>query len=202
MREYETIYIVRPDATEDMVAGTAARLRGAVEKTEGKVLQIKSWGKRKLAYEVRKQLKGIYIYSRYLGEQDLVAEVERTLRMIEAVIKYQTVKLGEGVDPDSREAEEDDLGANMDEEAVEAALTSPDAAAMMEPPTYSKPTEAPAAPEAVAPKPEAEADAVTPKPEAEADAVTPKPEAEAEAEPEANAEAERADDEPEKPEVE
>src|SRR4051812_27313752 len=66
-REYETIYILRPDSTTDVIAQTNQKIRGVVEAGGGTLLKFDNWGKRKLAYEVKKQLKGIYLFFSYLG---------------------------------------------------------------------------------------------------------------------------------------
>jgi small subunit ribosomal protein S6 len=66
-REYETIYILRPDSTNDVIAQVNGKVRGLIETGGGTLLKVDNWGKRKLAYEVKKQLKGIYLFFAYLG---------------------------------------------------------------------------------------------------------------------------------------
>ena len=104
-REYETIFILRPDTANDGVAQVNGRLRAIVDQMGGKVLKLDNWGKRKLAYEVRKQLKGIYLYWRYLATSGTVEELERNLRMLDSVIRYYTVKVDEDVVADARPTE-------------------------------------------------------------------------------------------------
>src|SRR5262245_28896682 len=104
-REYETIFILRPDTANDGVAQVNTRLRGVLDQMGGKVLKLDNWGKRKLAYEVRKQLKGIYLYWRYLATSGTVEELERNLRMLDSVIRYYTVKVDEDVVADARPTE-------------------------------------------------------------------------------------------------
>jgi small subunit ribosomal protein S6 len=104
-REYETIFILRSDTPNDGVAQVNTRLRGILDNMGGKVLKLDNWGKRKLAYEVRKQLKGIYLYWRYLATSGTVEEIERNLRMLDAVVRYYTVKVDEDVVPDARPSE-------------------------------------------------------------------------------------------------
>ena len=70
-REYETIYILRPDSTNDVIAQVNQKVRGVIEAGGGNLLKIDNWGKRKLAYEVKKQLKGIYLFFSYLGQAGL-----------------------------------------------------------------------------------------------------------------------------------
>jgi small subunit ribosomal protein S6 len=101
-REYETIYILRPDSTSDVIAQVNQKVRGVIESGGGTLLKIDNWGKRKLAYEVKKQLKGIYLFFSYLGQAGLLEEVERNLRLTDSVIRYYSVKIAENVDPAAR----------------------------------------------------------------------------------------------------
>jgi small subunit ribosomal protein S6 len=104
-REYETIYILRPDSTSDVIAQVNQKVRGVIESGGGTLLKIDNWGKRKLAYEVKKQLKGIYLFFSYLGTAGLLEEVERNLRLTDSVIRYYSVKIAENVDPAARTSE-------------------------------------------------------------------------------------------------
>ena len=101
-REYETIYILRPDSTSDVIGQVNTKARGVIEGGGGTIIKVDNWGKRKLAYEVRKQLKGIYLFFSYLGMAGLLEEVERNLRLTDSVIRYYSVKIDENVDPAAR----------------------------------------------------------------------------------------------------
>jgi small subunit ribosomal protein S6 len=123
-REYETIFILKPDVTNEVIGATNSKIRGVLEAGGGTLLKIENWGRRKLAYEVKKQLKGIYVFFRYLGDPGLVEEVERNLHLTDSVIRQYSVKIGENVDPATRVSEvTDELFANAsvpgpDEEAI------------------------------------------------------------------------------------
>src|SRR5207248_4094275 len=98
LREYETIFLVRPDLAEDLVDKIVERLRGVVHRDGGKVIKVENWGKKKVAYEVKKHLRAIFIRFLYLGSTHMVAEFERNLRMTDDVLKYQSVKIADEVD--------------------------------------------------------------------------------------------------------
>ncbi|HVK88588.1 MAG TPA: 30S ribosomal protein S6, partial [Kofleriaceae bacterium] len=66
-REYETTYILRPNTTNEGVAEVNARIKGIIEGMGGKIIKVDNWGKRRLAYEVAKERKGIYLYWQYLA---------------------------------------------------------------------------------------------------------------------------------------
>lgn len=105
MREYETIYILRPDTTNDRVAEINTKVRGIIEGMGGKVLAVDNWGKRKLSYEIQKELKGIYLFWKYLAGSDVVPEFERNMRMLDAVIRYMTVVADRDINPNERASE-------------------------------------------------------------------------------------------------
>ncbi len=107
LREYETIFLVRPDLAEDLVDKIVERMRGIVHRDGGKVIKVENWGKKKTAYEVKKNLRAIYLRFLYLGSTRQVAEFERNLRMTDDVLKYQSVKIAEDVDAASRAVEAD-----------------------------------------------------------------------------------------------
>jgi small subunit ribosomal protein S6 len=101
-REYETIFILRADTANESIAQVNARLKGVIESMQGKILKCDNWGKRKLAYEIRKQLKGIYLYWQYLATAGTVAELERNLRMLDSVVRFYTVKVDQDIDAGAR----------------------------------------------------------------------------------------------------
>jgi len=127
-REYETIYILRPDITNEVIGQVNVKIRGVVEAGGGTLLKVENWGKRKLAYEIKKETKGIYLYYRYLGDTSLVAEIERTLRLADAQMRYLSVKLADDVVAEERAIDE---SAQVDflAKAEEAARAIAEAAA-------------------------------------------------------------------------
>lgn len=100
LRKYESFFIVDPDLPEDAYQGVAQKFRGVVESGGGTVLTYVPWGKKKLAYPVKKKSYGYYVLMEFASGPHLIAELERTMRIDERVLKFITVKLEDGFDPE------------------------------------------------------------------------------------------------------
>jgi small subunit ribosomal protein S6 len=107
-REYETIYILNANTPNEGVAEVNTRIKGVIESMGGKVLKVDNWGKRRLAYEIDAERKGIYLYWLYLAQPGVVEEAERNLRMLDNVLRYLTVKVDENIDVGARPSEIDE----------------------------------------------------------------------------------------------
>jgi small subunit ribosomal protein S6 len=97
-KEYETIYILRPDVDADTADKVQGRVAEVVARENGKLLKVEAWGRRRLAYPVSKHKKGVYVYVKFVGKGGLVHEVERNLKLQDSVLKFQTVLTNEDVD--------------------------------------------------------------------------------------------------------
>ena len=134
-REYETIYILRPNTSNEGVSEVNTRIKGVIEGMGGKIIKVDNWGKRRLAYEVAKERKGIYLYWLYLAQPGVVEETERNLRMLDSVVRYLTVKVDDNIDVSARPSEIDESSYDKaaqtaaDEEDMFLSRGSEDAAA-------------------------------------------------------------------------
>jgi len=93
MRKYETIYILQPDLSEDEIKVIADKVQDVIAAYKGDFQRLEDWGVRKLAYSIRKFARGRYLYLRYDGGRELIAELERRLRLDEKVLRYQSVNI-------------------------------------------------------------------------------------------------------------
>ena len=109
LREYETIYVIKPDVEDAAAIAFITKMKGVLEREGGKHLKITNWGRRKLAWERAKQQKGMFVHHRYLGKPGIVAEYERNLAIEETIMLRQTVLIDPSVDPASKQPEEDVL---------------------------------------------------------------------------------------------
>jgi len=105
LTEYETIYILKPDLTEDAVTGVSEKVTGIVNQFEGTLLDEDDWGKRKLAYPISRNSRGHYVRFHYVGPTDLIAELERQLRYDDNLLRFLTVKMNYDVDVATLSAE-------------------------------------------------------------------------------------------------
>lgn len=107
LREYETVFLVKPDLTDENVDKVKEKVRGIVNRDGGKFLRFTIWGKKKTMYPVAKQPRAIYIHAHYLGPSKLVAEIERNLHNFDEVSRYMSKRLADDIDPESRQEQED-----------------------------------------------------------------------------------------------
>ncbi len=93
MRKYETIIILQPDLGEDDINIVTGKVQDVVTSYKGQLYRLDDWGIRKLSYSIRKFARGRYYYVRYDGGAELIAELERRLRLDEKVLRYQSVNI-------------------------------------------------------------------------------------------------------------
>jgi small subunit ribosomal protein S6 len=119
LNEYETVFALPNDQTDEAADKTAERVRGIVARDGGRVIKVTFWGRRKTAFDVKKSNRAIYLHMQYLGNGKIVDEVERNLRNSEEVVKFQTALVKKLVDPASRPTEADvRLAGDIDERAA------------------------------------------------------------------------------------
>jgi small subunit ribosomal protein S6 len=95
MRVYEELFILKPDTVEEEVDGFVEQIQHVITNGKGTVDKTDKWGVRKLAYRVQKYSEGLYVLIQFSSNPDLVKEVERRLRVSDAVIKFITVRIDE-----------------------------------------------------------------------------------------------------------
>jgi small subunit ribosomal protein S6 len=100
-RTYEILFIADPGLGEPEVDALAALVQGYVEKDGGKLQRMEKWGKKRLAYDVRRHREGSYVLLVVDGAGAMVKEVERRLKVTDGVIRFLTVR----VDDELRKAE-------------------------------------------------------------------------------------------------
>ncbi|MFH1217491.1 MAG: 30S ribosomal protein S6 [Pseudomonadota bacterium] len=99
MRRYETISIINPGVGEDVLNSISQKTADIIEKEAGTIINVDNWGLKKLAYPIKKEQQGYYIYTEYAAVPSAVAEMERIFKIDDNVLKFMTIKLQEVYDP-------------------------------------------------------------------------------------------------------
>src|SRR5215831_14361012 len=95
MRNYEIMFIVNPNASEEEIDKINGQIENIITSGGGSIEKIEKMGKRRLAYEVDKHREGFYVLFVISANGDIIKECERRLRVMDAVIKYITVRTDE-----------------------------------------------------------------------------------------------------------
>ena len=94
-RQYELVYIVTPDASEQDVADLHTQVEQIIERFKGTLDKTENWGRRRLAYEIGKHREGTYVVETITGSGELMKEIDRRLRVSDAVIRHLVVRVDE-----------------------------------------------------------------------------------------------------------
>ena len=129
MRKYETVVISDPDLQDQTRTELFDKIRNIIARENGIFLNLDDWGSKKMAYEIRKKLRGHYACLTYGGTGDLVKELERNLRLTDDVMKFMTILISDAVTAESlaqelKDAEDAKAAAAAD--AAQAADTTKD----------------------------------------------------------------------------
>ena len=92
MNRYETLFVVKPTLTEEEIKSQIEKVRAVLEKEGAELVAADDMGMRKLAYPVQKNNRGYYTVLFFKAKGEVIAELERNLRINEEVIKFLTVK--------------------------------------------------------------------------------------------------------------
>ena len=93
IRQYELIYIVASDATEQQITDLHTQVEEIIGRYSGKLEKTDNWGRRKLAYEIGPHKEGTYVLEIITGSGELMKEIDRRLRVSDQVIRHLTVRI-------------------------------------------------------------------------------------------------------------
>ena len=91
MNKYESVIIINPNVDENAIKALIERFSTLIN-SDGKVEEVKELGKKKLAYEVKKNKEGYYVVYDFEANPSLIAELERNYRITDEVIKFIVIK--------------------------------------------------------------------------------------------------------------
>jgi small subunit ribosomal protein S6 len=94
-RQYELVYIVSPESGEQEVADLHTQVEAIVGRFGGQIEKTENWGRRRLAYEIGRHKEGTYVLEVINGPGEMVRELDRRLRVADAVVRHLTVRVDE-----------------------------------------------------------------------------------------------------------
>ena len=99
---YESVFVIRPTLSDEETEKIVAKMKRALEKSGATIMKSEIWGKKRLAYEVKRERKGTYVYFNFQSGGQVIGELERSYRLEDAVFKFMTVKQEERTPPKPR----------------------------------------------------------------------------------------------------
>ena len=94
MRNYELIYVLRPNLEEEAKTAVLDKVKGIIE-SSGEVVKVDTWGTRKLAYEIEKLTEGYCVLINFKSTTEVPKEIDRNLKIMDNAIRHMIVKLDE-----------------------------------------------------------------------------------------------------------
>lgn len=96
-RQYELVYIVSPEASEQAVAELHTQVEQIVARFTGTLDKTENWGKRKLAYEIGHAREGTYVIETITGSGEMMKEIDRRFRVTDTIIRHLTVRVDDDI---------------------------------------------------------------------------------------------------------
>jgi small subunit ribosomal protein S6 len=94
-RQYELVYILPPDTTEQQVAELHEQIVAVVARLHGQIERTENWGRKRLAYDIGHNKEGFYVLDVINGSGELMKELDRRLRVMDQVIRHMVVRVDE-----------------------------------------------------------------------------------------------------------
>jgi small subunit ribosomal protein S6 len=105
MRRYDLIFIVQPDLSDEETKAVSDRYLQIITAQKGIIIKTEDWGKRRLAYDIKKQSRGTYFLVDFYGPGTMIREIERNLKIDDNILKFITVKTRDPYNPETLEEE-------------------------------------------------------------------------------------------------
>ena len=93
MRNYEVLYIIRPNYEEEQYRAFVEKYNALIQANGGEVTKVDPWGKRRLAYEIDKVREGYYVLVQFSGDASLPAELERNFKINDEILRFMVTRL-------------------------------------------------------------------------------------------------------------
>jgi len=91
MRNYELMYVIKPDLEEEKLAEVVEKYNNLIANNKGEVVAADKWGKRRLAYEINDYREGIYMLVNFKGEAETAAEIDRIMKISDEILRFMII---------------------------------------------------------------------------------------------------------------
>jgi small subunit ribosomal protein S6 len=98
IREYEVVYVLAPNADNAEAERINGKVTEVIASFSGTLIKLDNWGRRKLAYPIKRNSRGIFVYVKFIASPGVIAEIERNLRIADSVLRYQSSLLNAQVE--------------------------------------------------------------------------------------------------------
>ena len=95
MRNYECMYILKPDMDEETITQNVDRYSQIVTAGEGEIVSVDKWGKRRLAYEIKDLFEGYYVLMTFRSEPPVVSELDRVMKISDDMLRFMIINKDE-----------------------------------------------------------------------------------------------------------
>jgi small subunit ribosomal protein S6 len=92
-RQYELVYILPPDTTEQQATDLHGQIEGVVTRLQGTFEKTENWGRKRLAYEIGHNKEGVYVLEVINGSGELMKELDRRLKVMDQVLRHMIVRI-------------------------------------------------------------------------------------------------------------
>jgi len=92
VRNYEVMYIIKPEVEEEKVTALVEKFKALVEERGAEVTKLDKWGKRRLAYEINHMKEGIYVVMQFKAEAAAAAELDRVMKINDDIIRHMITR--------------------------------------------------------------------------------------------------------------
>jgi small subunit ribosomal protein S6 len=92
-RQYELVYILPPDTTEQQVTELHEQIEGVVSRLRGQIEKTENWGRKRLAYDIGHNKEGVYVLDVINGSGELMKELDRRLKVMDQVLRHMIVRV-------------------------------------------------------------------------------------------------------------
>ncbi len=121
-RHYESVVLINAALEDDQIEATISHVRETISTNGGEIVDVEKWGRKRLAYPIKKSKTGYYLVVRFLASPSIITTLERSFRLDETIVRYLTIALNkqalEAIEMQKQSSAEKEEQENANAEAV------------------------------------------------------------------------------------